>query len=78
MKTTVSIRDSLFERAEAAAKVLSLSRSELYSRALEAFLRSRDQSNITESLNRVYETEPSELDEVLASMQFSSIPREEW
>ena len=78
MRTTVSIPDALFERAEAAAKDLSLSRSELYSRALEAFLRSRDQSNITESLSRVYETEPSELDEVWAKLQFSSIPREKW
>jgi metal-responsive CopG/Arc/MetJ family transcriptional regulator len=78
MKTAVTIPDALFERAEAAAKDLSLSRSELYSRAVEAFLRSRDQSGVTESLNHVYATESSALDEVLAQMQFSSIPREEW
>ena len=78
MKTAVSIPDALFEQAEIAAKELSLSRSELYARAVEAFLRARDQSDVTESLNRVYSTESSELDEVWAQMQFSSIPREEW
>jgi len=78
MKTAVTIPDALFERAEAAAKNLSLSRSELYSRALKDFLRSRDQSDVTESLNHVYATESSALDEVLEQMQFSSIPREEW
>lgn len=78
MKTAVSIPDALFQQAEIAAKELSLSRSEFYARAVEAFLRAREQSDVTESLNRVYATEPSELDEVWAKMQFSSIPREEW
>jgi metal-responsive CopG/Arc/MetJ family transcriptional regulator len=78
MKTAISIPDSLFEQAEVAAKELSISRSEFYARAVEAFLRAREQSDVTESLNRVYSTESSELDEAWAETQFNSIPREEW
>jgi metal-responsive CopG/Arc/MetJ family transcriptional regulator len=78
MKTAISIPDSLFEQAEVAAKELSISRSEFYARAVEAFLRAREQSDVTESLNRVYSTESSELDKAWAETQFNSIPREEW
>jgi metal-responsive CopG/Arc/MetJ family transcriptional regulator len=38
MKTAVSIPEPIFHAAEALAKRLGLSRSELFSRALEAYL----------------------------------------
>jgi metal-responsive CopG/Arc/MetJ family transcriptional regulator len=38
MKTAISLPDSVFEEAEALAQQLGLSRSELYTKALQAYL----------------------------------------
>lgn len=54
MKTAVSIPDPIFERADAHAKRLRVSRSELYARALEAFLASADRSWITRAYDEAY------------------------
>lgn len=49
MKTAISIPDEIFEEAEKAAKRLGLSRSELFTRALKAFLNERSERSITSS-----------------------------
>ena len=73
MKTTISLPDSVFEEAETLATKLGLSRSELYTKALQAYLQ---KYKILNKLNQVYSEESSELDPVLAKMQFMSLPRE--
>lgn len=78
MKTAISLPDPLFEAAEELAARLAMSRSQLYVAALEAYLRSHRDEGITERLNRVYATEPSELDSVIAGIQSASLPREDW
>lgn len=78
MKTAISLPDSVFEEAEALARQLGLSRSELYTKALTAYLRKYNRNQILNKLNQVYSEESSELDPVLAKMQFMSIPREDW
>jgi antitoxin MazE6 len=78
MKTAISLPDPLFEEAEAMAKEMGVSRSELYASALEAFLRDRRRAEITERLNEVYKDEPSGLDPVVAAMQAASIQRDDW
>ena len=78
MKTAISIPDSLFEEAEEAAKRLGMSRSELYAKAVKTFLAALRKENITQQLNEVYAKEPSELDDVIARMQWASIPEEQW
>ena len=78
MKTAISIPDSLFEEAEEAAKRLGMSRSELYAKAVKTFLAALRKENITQQLNEVYAEEPSELDDVIARMQWASIPEEQW
>ncbi len=78
MKTAISIPDTTFEQAEEVAKDLGISRSELYRRALEQFLKEHQGRAITNALNEVYAKESSELDSVLARMQFASIKREDW
>jgi metal-responsive CopG/Arc/MetJ family transcriptional regulator len=78
MKTAISLPDPLFEAAEALAARLSMSRSQLYGAALEAYLRSHRDEGITERLNRLYADEPSELDPVIARIQSASLRREEW
>lgn len=78
MKTAISLPDPLFEAVEELARGLRMSRSELYARALEAFLRSHQKAAITARLNEVYKDQQSELDPVIAAIQSAAIPREEW
>ncbi len=78
MKTAVSLPNPLFEAADQLAKRLGMSRSELYARAIEEYLKSRRSEGITEALNRVYREEPSNLDPVIAAIQAASLPRDEW
>ena len=77
MKTAISLPDSIFKEAEALAAQLGLSRSELYTKALQAYLRKYNHHQILEKLNQVYSEESSKLDPVLAKMQFISLPHEE-
>ena len=78
MKTAISIPDPIFEQAEEAARELKISRSELYTTALRAFLNENQSAQITERLNQVYEAESSTLDPVLMSMQATALTVEEW
>lgn len=78
MKTAISLPDSVFEEAEALANQLGLSRSELYTKALQAYVRRHNRDRILSKLNQVYSQESSELDPVLAKMQFMSLPHEDW
>ena len=54
MKTAVSIPDPVFEQAERLAKARKMSRSELYSRALLAYVEQHSDDSVTEALNRFY------------------------
>ena len=80
MKTAISIPDDLFSAAERAAKRLGLSRSELYRRALAAFLERHSERLVTEALDAIYGSEPQEsrLDPVLEHLQRASVTRERW
>lgn len=78
MKTAISLPDPVFEEAEALARQLGLSRSELYTKALKAYLRKYNRNQILNKLNQVYSEESSEPDPVLTKMQFMSLPREDW
>lgn len=78
MKTAISIPNPVFDEAEALANRLGLSRSQLYTRAVEAFLRKNRLRNITEALDEVYSTQSSRVDPILERMQFLFLPKEEW
>ena len=78
MKTAVSIPDELFESAEALARRLGMTRSELYAKALRDYLREHRGDGITERLDEVYGAEESGLDPVVARIQGRSLPEDEW
>jgi metal-responsive CopG/Arc/MetJ family transcriptional regulator len=78
MKTAISLPDPVFEQAEALAQQLGLSRSELYTKALQSYLKRYNRDQILLKLNQVYSRESSELDPVMTRMQFMSLPREDW
>ena len=78
MKTAISLPDPIFKQAEALAQQLGVSRSELYTEALQAYLKRHNRDQISLKLNQVYARESSELDPVMAKMQFRSLPHENW
>jgi metal-responsive CopG/Arc/MetJ family transcriptional regulator len=55
MKTAISLPDEVFEKAEATAKRLKISRSELYVRALQEFLDTHSPDRLTEAWDAVIE-----------------------
>lgn len=73
MKTAISIPDKAFKKAEKAAKKMGLSRSEFFTRAVEAYTEVTLQEQITEKLNALYSKESSELDPAFIEMQNRSI-----
>lgn len=70
--------DHLFRLAEAAARKLRMSRSQLCATALAEYLERRQASKVTERLNEIYSEEPAKLDPSLASAQTKSLARESW
>ena len=73
MKAAVSIPDPVFEAADKLAQRMGVSRSRLYSVALERFVQDHNDEAITSKLNEVYATEASDLDPVLQSIQSRSV-----
>jgi metal-responsive CopG/Arc/MetJ family transcriptional regulator len=78
MKAAVSIPDPVFKAADKLAKRMGVSRSRLYSVALERLVQDHDEGAITAKLNEVYSTESSALDPVLQSIQSRSVKKGEW
>ena len=73
MKTAISIPDPLFRKADALAKHLEISRSELYARAVAEYLAEHRADRVREALDAVYGEEGSAVDSELAAMQRSAI-----
>jgi len=80
MKTAISIPDAVFEDAERLARLRGWSRSELYSNAVSAYVKSEKFSGVRERLDAVYvaNADASALDHVLEVAQARSLPREKW
>lgn len=73
MKTAISLPEATFRRADVVARRLGISRSELYVRALEAFLGPPTDAEITARLDAVYKEAPSVLDADLVRGQIDAI-----
>ena len=78
VKTAVSLPDDLFRLAEAAARRLRVSRSELYANAIAEYLKRRQDNAITERLNEVYSRYPAKLDSGLHRAQVKSVEKDAW
>jgi metal-responsive CopG/Arc/MetJ family transcriptional regulator len=78
MKTAISIPDTLFQAAEEYAHEHGISRSELYARAVQLYLRMHQANDITAALDLIYETEPSAIDPALKVAQVRALPKDEW
>jgi metal-responsive CopG/Arc/MetJ family transcriptional regulator len=78
MKTAVSMPDDLFRLAEAAARRLRVSRSQLYANAITEYLDRQQDNAITERLNEVYARRPAKLDSRLHRAQVKSLEKDAW
>lgn len=78
MKTAISVPDHVFRTADHFAREQKMSRSAVFTRAVEEFLVHHRREGVTERLDRVYAGEGSALDPVLHKMQFASLPKEQW
>ena len=72
MKTAISIPDPIFAAAEKLARRLGISRSQLYSEAVDALIEKHRYSGVTEQLNAVYEANPeaSRLEQEVEELQY--------
>jgi len=59
MKTVISIPEEVFQSAESLAKRLGMSRSQLYTAAVNEYLNRRQDRQLTARLNSIYEVEDS-------------------
>jgi len=59
VKTAISLDTNLLKEADQTARALGLSRSRLFSLALEDYLRQRRQQQILEQLNQTYSDHPN-------------------
>lgn len=78
MKVAISVPDPVFEAAETLAGQLKVSRSQLYSQALAAFLKTRGAAAVTAQLDAVHDSACSDMDPGLAAAQLRSLPHEAW
>jgi hypothetical protein len=70
--------DDLFRMAEATARRLHVSRSELYAKAIAEYLKLQQGNAITERLNDVYSRRPAKLDSGLQRAQLKSLEKDAW
>jgi metal-responsive CopG/Arc/MetJ family transcriptional regulator len=77
MKTAVSIPDRVFDAAEQVSKRMGVSRSRLYTLAIEQVVKRERTRGVQKALDAVYAKVDSRLDSALAAMQFASLDAEE-
>ena len=77
MKTAISVRDPLFQRAEKFAKREKISRSQLFSNALEEYLDTRevDEDDIIARINAVCAEVDTSVDPRMKAYQFERLKR---
>lgn len=78
MKTAISLPDPVFEAADKLAKRMKLSRSALYARAVEDFVRRNDPDDLTAEINRVLVDQPSDRDANVDAAAAAMLRRVEW
>lgn len=78
MKTAISIPDPIFQAAEAMANKLGMSRSQLFTAAVNEYMSVHKYDDVTAALNKVYSKTEESIDREMLAMQTYSIKKEEW
>ncbi|MGI8883000.1 MAG: hypothetical protein ACR2IA_01990, partial [Pyrinomonadaceae bacterium] len=74
----VSIRDNIFQKAETFAKKAKISRSQLYSDAVEEYLAKRNEEDLIARINAVCDEVDTSLDPYWKEMQSRTLPKDKW
>ena len=77
MKTAISIPNSVYEAAQRLAARLGISRSELYARAVETFVKRHENENLTSRINQVCAKIDTSIDPALRDAQGASLREDE-
>ena len=77
MKTAISVEDQLLQEADRTARQMGLSRSRLFSVAVEEYLRQRRQQQMLEQLNQAYSGEPDPMAHKIKT-RFRKVIRDRW
>ena len=78
MKTAISIPDDVFSKAERFAHRRKMTRSALFTVAVDEYIHHHREDDVTRKLDKVYASEESSVDPVFAKLQSLSLPKEEW
>ena len=78
MKVAVSIPDSVFAEAERLARRMNTSRSEIYARALAAFVGDHAPDRVTQAINEVVDAVGTEPDAFTRAAARRALERTEW
>lgn len=81
VKTAISIEKVLFDEAEKTAAAMNITRSKLYSIALEKFLKEKENDYILREINKNYQVDDPEDKEILEMMRKhrnKALEVEEW
>jgi len=77
-KVAVSIPDPVFQAADRAAKRMRIPRSRLYARALEAFVGSESDTEVTARLDEVYAKADRGADPAWQEASLAVLRRSKW
>ena len=78
MRTTVSLPDDIFKKAERLARRMNKSRSQLFSNALSDYLARHSSDQITEAMNQVCDQVGVETDAFTSAASRRTLERVEW
>ena len=78
MKTAVSLPDRLFRAADRLAKQRGISRSQLYSEALQQYLQRNDEQALTDAVNRALAGVNRDPDPAMQAAQVAAMLKYEW
>ena len=78
MKTAISLDTTLLKEADQTARVLGLSRSRLFSIALDDYLRRRRQEKMVEQLNQTYSDHSDTRTTQSMKAKFRSTIKDRW
>lgn len=78
MKIAVSIPDDVFQRAEAWARRVRKSRSEVYARALREYVSRHAPDEVTDAMDRVCEAVGDQEEPFVAAASRRVLKRSEW
>ena len=78
MKVAISLPDPVFQAAERVSRRMRVSRSRLYAKAVEAYVKQHSEEDVTAQLNKVYARNDSTLDPSLEAASLQVVRRERW